>query len=413
MTELTQGGNAPIQGNNITVVLEWSPTMIGGSEVDISAFMLAGNGKVRNDNDFIFYGSKTSGCGSVRMEAQSAKTQFHVDLSRVPAAIEKVAFTATLTRAQWSQAQSLRLSIVGAASYAMVTSGKTEAAVIVGELYKRNGAWKIRAVGQGFNGGLGPLATSFGVVIDEEPAPPPAPPPSAAPPRPVAAPTPAPATAPPPAPALAPAPRVSLSKVTLDKQGSSAKLSLDKVSSREIVINLNWTQPRGLFAQTVDLDLGAFVKLRNGQKKLIDGIQFSRGRGGPRNHETNQGCFVASPWVWHAGDDRTGGVAEGENIYVNPEGLRDIERIDVYTFIYEGAANWSETNAVATIKIPNQEIAVQMGRLNDARTFCMLAQLKFHGESEIEVTKRVSFHKDHEDCDRSYGWGFRWSAGSK
>lgn len=401
MNELTQGGNTAVTGSSVVVALEWTPNMVGGSEVDISAFMLAANGKVRNDNDFVFYGSKTSGCGSVRLESQGSSTRFHVDLGRVPADVEKIAFTATLTRAQWGQAQSLRLSIAGVAGYSMAVAGKTEAAVIVGELYKRNGAWKVRAVGQGFNGGLGPLATSFGVVIDE-PAPPPPPPAPTPPPR---------ATTPIPAPA--PAPRLNLSKVTLDKAGSSAKLSLDKSTTREVVINLNWQQGGGLFSSSIDLDLGVLVKLRNGQKFLLDGLQFSRGRGGPRHKETKQGCFVASPWVWHSGDDRSGAVSDGENVYINPSGLSAIERIDVYTFIFEGAARWRDTNGVVTIKVPGQEIVVAMGSQNDSRTFCMIAQIAVHGDSELQVTKRVTFHDGHSDCDRAYGWGFSWRTGQK
>jgi len=402
MTELTQGGNAPISGNAVAVVLEWAPQMVGGSEVDVSAFMLGANGKVRNDNDFVFYGSTTSGCGSVRLTRQGASTCFNVDLGRVPAEIEKIAFTATLTRAQWGQAQSLRLSIAGTASYAMVTSGKTEAAVIVGELYKRNGAWKIRAVGQGFNGGLGPLATSLGVDITDDAG---AAAPSPAPPQ---APAVAPVPAPPPA-----APKLNLSKITLDKAGSSAKISLDKGDAREITINLNWTQPKGFFASKVDLDLGVFVELRDGTKALIDGIQFSKGRGGPRNVRTHQGCFTDAPWVWHAGDDRTGGVAEGENVYINPKGIAQIKRMTIYTFIFDGAPNWKATDAFVTVRVPNQEITVQMGSQSDPRTFCAIAKLDFASTSEVTVTKTVTFHRDHEDCDRTYGWGFRYSAGSK
>jgi tellurite resistance protein TerA len=404
MTELTQGGNAPISGNAVTVILEWAPQMVGGSEVDVSAFMLGANGKVRNDNDFIFYGSTTSGCGSVRLSSQGSSTRFDVELGRVPADIEKIAFTATLTRAPWGQAQSLRLSVAGTASYAMVTAGKTEAAVIVGELYKRNGAWKIRAVGQGFNGGLGPLATSFGVDISDDAGAAPAPPAPAPAPAPVAAPVPAPVPA---------APKLNLSKITLEKSGSSAKISLEKGGAREININLNWSQPKGFFASKVDLDLGVFIELRDGTKSLIDGLQFSQGRGGPRNVRTRQGCFTGAPWVWHAGDDRSGGVSEGENVFINPEGIAQIKRMTIYTFIFDGAPNWGATDAVVTVRIPNQEIAVQMGSQSDARTFCAIATLDFSGTGDVTVTKTVTFHRDHEDCDRTYAWGFRYSAGSK
>jgi tellurite resistance protein TerA len=402
MQELTQGGNASVPGTETIVAVEWSPSSVGGSDVDVSAFLLATNGKVRDDNDFVFYGSKSSGCGSVRLQSGAGTTRFSVDLARVPPAIEKIAFTATLSGARWGQAQSLRLSLPGVAGYTMVTAGKQEAAVIVGELYKRNGAWKVRAVGQGFNGGLGPLATSFGVDITDDPTPAAVPASQPPPPRaPVAS-------------ASAPAsPRVSLSKITLDKTGSSARLSLAKGIRQEIVVNLNWSRPKGIFSSDVDLDLGVFVQLRDGSKFLLDGLQFSNGRGGPRNRQTRQGCFDLEPFVWHAGDDRSGGVAEGENVFINTAGLSKIRRMTVYCFIFEGSPSWSSTNAVVTIKVPGQEIEVQMGSQTDDRPFCGIASIEVSDSGDLDVTKTVTFHRDHEDCDRTYGWGFRYTAGTK
>ena len=395
MVELTQGGNASIAGAQVSVTVEWSPSRIQGSEVDVSAFLLEASGKVRNDQDFVFYGATSSPCGSVRLTGSAASTRFEVNLSRVPADVEKIAFTATLTGgARFGDAQSLVLSVPGVARFPVRTTGMSEAAVIVGELYKRNGAWKVRAVGQGFNGGLGPLATHFGVDISDDPAPAPAP-----------VSTPARASAP----VAAPAPKLTLSKVTLEKSGQSAKISLDK-GSREIVINLNWPQRAG---EAIDIDLGVFYELRSGRKMVIDGLQFSRNRGGPRDRETNQGCFTSAPWIWHMGDDRSGAVSTGENIYVNPDGASELRRIIVYAFIYQGAARWSTTSAVVTVKVPNQEIAIEMGRQTDARTFCALAELTFTGGSEISVKKLVTFHGGHSDCDKAYGWGMRWNAGSK
>jgi tellurite resistance protein TerA len=208
---------------------------------------------------------------------------------------------------------------------------------------------------------------------------------------------------------------VRLAKLTLDKPGQSAKVSLAKGPGvvQEMVINLNWTQPRGFFASKIDLDLGVFYELHNGEKSCIDGINFSKGRGGPRNIRTRQGCLTGPPWVWHAGDDRTGSNAAGENIYVNPAGLGDVKRLFVYAFIYEGAARWSETDAVVTIKAPGNEITIQMGQQSDRRTFCALADIRFQGSSDMDIRKCVTFHGDHEECDNAYGWGLRWRAGGK
>ncbi len=203
-----------------------------------------------------------------------------------------------------------------------------------------------------------------------------------------------------------------MSKITLDKRGSSAKISLQKTSG-EIIINLNWTQPRGFFSRSVDLDLGIFYELREGFKGLLDGLQFAHGRGGPRDQLTRQGCFVDFPWVWHQGDDRTGAVSTGENIFINPQGIRHLHRVVVYASIYEGTPRWNTTDAVVKIKVPNQEISVELGKQDDSRRFCVLAELKFSGDSEINVIKHVTFHQDAVDCDRNYQWNLKYTSGSK
>ena len=79
----------------------------------------------------------------------------------------------------------------------------------------------------------------------------------------------------------------------------------------------------------------------------------------------------------------------------------------------EALAFLAAQGAVVTVRVPNQEIVVQMGSQSDARTFCAIATLDFSGTGEVTVTKTVTFHRDHEDCDRTYAWGFRYSAGSK
>ena len=145
--------------------------------------------------------------------------------------------------------------------------------------------------------------------------------------------------------------------IKLEKSGDQHRINLEKGNtSKEIYINLSWSQGKkgllGLFKQTIDLDLGCFYELTNGNKTLIDGIQFSHGRGGTRNVSSKQGCYTNPPYIWHTGDDRGGNASSGENILVNPQGINEIKRIIVYTFIYEGVAKWDETNAVVTVKFP-------------------------------------------------------------
>lgn len=207
--------------------------------------------------------------------------------------------------------------------------------------------------------------------------------------------------------------------IVLTKQGDQHRINLEKTPapSEEIVINLDWSQGgflKKMFGSAVDLDLGCFYELRNGKKMLIDGLQFSQNRGGNRNQVTNQGCYTQAPFIWHHGDDRGTSASSGENISVNPQGINQIKRMVIYTFIFEGAAKWSDTNAVVKVKVPGQEeVVVEMGNHNTNQRFCAIAELNFGGDNSITVKKLVTFHNSHSDCDKVYGWGFNYTPGKK
>ncbi len=203
------------------------------------------------------------------------------------------------------------------------------------------------------------------------------------------------------------------SKVTLAQKGDSHVLLSKGVG--EIVINLNWSQKvakkgliQSLFSSSVDLDLGCFYELTNGVKSVIDGLQFSK-------NPALQGSLTSPPYIYHLGDDRTGGVAEGEFIKVNMSKLHEIRRMTIYAFIYEGVPNWTDTDAVVTVAVPGQPtIEVRMGSHTDQRNFCAIAGIEFGaGGREIKVTKLVSFHDSHSDCDKTYNWGMQWKVGAK
>ena len=208
--------------------------------------------------------------------------------------------------------------------------------------------------------------------------------------------------------------------IVLEKTGDQYQINLEKGSasfSGEIIINLDWSKGgllKQMFGNAIDLDLGCFYELRDGSKMLIDGLQFSKGRGGSRHQVTRQGCYDQKPYIWHKGDDRGGGASSGETILVNPKGINDIKRMVIYTFIFEGVAKWAETNAVVKVKVPgNEDIIVEMGSQSSNKRFCAIAELNFEGNNSITVKKLVTFHDSHSDCDRQYGWGFNYKPGSK
>ena len=188
------------------------------------------------------------------------------------------------------------------------------------------------------------------------------------------------------------------------KKGQKVNLK-KKVPIGEILINLNWDQPkkRFLFApRPIDLDLGCLYELKNGRKGTVQALGKAFGN------------LNAEPWIALDGDDRTGASAAGENLRINGAKIPDIQRVLVYTFIYEGAANWQTANGVVTLRYPgNEDVIVRMDEYNNARRMCAIALLENNGDDGFSVEKQVSFFDGHAQMDKAYGWGMRWVPGRK
>jgi tellurium resistance protein TerD len=187
---LQKGGNVNLSKEapgltKVIIGLGWDPRSTDGAAFDLdgSAFLLKSDTKVRGDTDFIFYNNLKSSDGSVVHAGDNTTGQgegddekLTVDLSRVPSEIDKISFCVTIhdadTRRQSfgmvSKAYIRCLNAAGEAEiarYDLSEDSSTETAMIFGELYRNGSDWKFRAVGQGFQGGLGPLAKSFGVNV--------------------------------------------------------------------------------------------------------------------------------------------------------------------------------------------------------------------------------------------------------
>nr|WP_309594259.1 TerD family protein [Moraxella osloensis] len=187
---LTKGGNVNLSKEapnltNIAVGLGWNPRATDGQAFDLDAvaFLVNESGKVRADADFIFFNNLKSSDGSVEHtgdnrtgEGDGDDEVIKVDLTKVPADVSKVVFCAVIYDGQarnqnFGQVANAYIRIVNTqgdaevARYDLSEDSSTETAMIFGELYKNNGEWKFRAVGQGFAGGLGPLAASYGVAV--------------------------------------------------------------------------------------------------------------------------------------------------------------------------------------------------------------------------------------------------------
>lgn len=187
---LQKGGNVNLSKEapgmkKMIVGLGWDVRSTDGDGFDLDAncFLLNNTGKVRSDADFIFYNQPKSTDGSVEHTGDNRTgagegddESIIVDLSKIPADVEKIAVCVTIHEAEkrrqnFGMVSSAYVRCVNAdgntevAKYDLSEDASVETAMIFGEIYRNGADWKFKAIGQGFQGGLGPLAKSFGVSV--------------------------------------------------------------------------------------------------------------------------------------------------------------------------------------------------------------------------------------------------------
>jgi putative tellurium resistance protein len=192
-------------------------------------------------------------------------------------------------------------------------------------------------------------------------------------------------------------------KVNLEKKGSA--------SLGEILVNLNWNstpKKQGFLSsllgggEGIDLDLGCLYELKDGRKGAVQALGNAFG------------SLNNPPFISLDGDDRTGAAAAGENLRINGDRLSDIKRVLVYTFIYEGVANWKQADATVTIKYPGAEdIVVKMDTFNSSNIMCGLVLFENQNDQTFSVEKIVQFYQGHRELDKAFNWGMQWKAGRK
>lgn len=274
MQTLTKGANAPLPAGPVAV------RVTAAAPVDISALLVTGGGKVRGDEDFVFYNQPAAAGVTYRPDG--------VDIApdAVEAEIEKVVVTASLDGrgpATFGVLGGLRLDVaVGGAPVAVFEPDGlgAETALLCVEIYKRNGAWKVRAVGQGYANGLGGIATDYGITVDDEPA-----------------------AAPVPTPEPAAAPRINLDKgrVSLQKRQTVSLVKTGAPALRRVAMGLGWDPADG--GRAIDLDASAILLDARGKK--VDAVWFM-----------SKSAFDGA--VEHSGDNLTGhGEGDDEAITVD------------------------------------------------------------------------------------------------
>ncbi|MEU6003361.1 TerD family protein [Streptomyces sp. NPDC047197] len=427
---MPKGSNVPVPAPAVRVELGWT-SGTGAPDADASALLLAASGKVRSDDDFVFYNQAVHSSGGVRHEGKKTEggrviDALVVDFARVEPAIETVVLAASTDGGTFGQIPGLFIRVVDAASGAEIArydseDATVETAFVLGELYRRQGAWKFRAVGQGYSSGLEGLATDYGISVDEPQQAPQPPAPAAV--QPPAAPvTPAPVQAPPPAAAPAPASAsqpVRLTKVTLTKDAPSVSLKKQGGTSGAMRVNLNWEvrkQFKGWASKLgravamhadLDLDLCALYELADGRKGVVQALGNAFG------------ALDQPPYLLLDGDDRTGAVASGENLTVNLNHIKDFKRIVIFVTIYEGARSFADLNATVTLQPQHgASIDFSLDECTVPSTVCALALLT-NNNGDLFVQREARYLvpergvSPQRTIDYAYGWGMNWTPGRK
>ncbi|MFD6027702.1 TerD family protein [Streptomyces griseoluteus] len=386
---MPKGSNTPVPVTALSVEV----TRLAGPgipDVDASALLLAG-GRVRADGDFVFYNQPVHPSGAVRHEgrrtngAQVTDTLL-VDLARVEAGIERIVLAASADGGTFGQVPGLAVQVVDPATGDTAarfdsTGATVETAFVLGEFYRRQGAWKFRAAGQGYDSGLEGLATDFGITVDvpRHPAPPPAQPPS---------------------------------KVTLTKAAPSVSLAKQGGTSGVMRVNLNWQTRehlpgRGPRPGDLDLDLCALYELSDGRKGVVQALGNAFG------------ALERPPYIHLDGDDRTGAVADGENLTISLDHKAHLRRVLVFVTIYEGASSFADLHAGVTLRPQHgAPIEFSLDECTVPSTVCALALITEAG-GDLVVRREARYLvpergvSPQRTVDRAYGWGMNWTPGRK
>ncbi|MEU2953076.1 TerD family protein [Streptomyces xanthochromogenes] len=386
MTAMTPGSNLPLPTTRVTV------DVAAPVRLDVSGLLLTADGKVRSDDDFIFYNQPQGPGVTHRSGGGTAPDAIVVDTAAVPPGIEKIVVTASPDAAGQTfqgiePTATLRNGDDGAviASFTPPQLG-TETALVVMEIYLRGGAWKARAVGQGYANGLAGIATDFGVSVEEEPTPAPA-----APPMPVTPPAdprlaaPAP-SAPAPAAPAAPAP-VSTGKINLDK----GRVNLQKNQTVSLVkggrpllsqvkMGLGWEPAfRGK-----DIDLDASVIAYGPQRNHLDSCYFGK-------------LSILNGAIKHSGDNLTGEGAGDDEVIVVDLGRIPAEATGlVFTVNSFSGQKFTEV-AKAYCRLIDATSGEELVRFDltgaEPQTGVMMAKLIKQFSGEWEMTALGSFVK--------------------
>ncbi|MEV0244473.1 TerD family protein [Streptomyces sp. NPDC050674] len=179
---MLKGSNVPLEATTVRAVLRWTPGQ-GVPDVDASALLLGPGGRVRSDEDFVFYNQPRHPAGKVwrlgkKRDAEGLTDTIQTDLTGVEPEVSRILLVASADGVTFDRVQALRIALYDAAGsdsealayFDVKPETGQETALICGELYRRGEGWKFRALGEGYSNGLKGLATDFGISVDESEA---------------------------------------------------------------------------------------------------------------------------------------------------------------------------------------------------------------------------------------------------
>jgi len=354
----------------------------GNSVYEFCCFGVDISNRLSDERYIICPNQKSSPNGEIKLNGIS---NFRISLKNIPLSINKLVFTVSTKgneNMNGISAYSLKVSQNNNIPLELNLSGNdfhAEKAVTAIEIYRKD-TWRIAVIANGFNGGFGDLLKYYGGNETSMPKPKPAP--------------------------TSASSVVRLQKVEL-KKGQKVNLQKSGNSLGEILINLNWSQPvkKSFFffgSNAIDLDLGCLYEMKDGRKGCVQALGNAFGN-------LNRFPFIALD-----GDDRTGANKSGENLRINGKMISEIKRILVYTFIYDGVANWKQADGIVTVKCPGSpDIIVKMDEYGSNLGMCAIAMLENQNNETFSIEKIVKFFSNHEPMDRAFGWNMKWTVGRK
>lgn len=414
MLTLQMGANAPLNTSRFEVVIEW-PNAAG--TLDCSAYLLATDGKVRSDDDMIFYNQRAHPTGAVEITLiEQGRTHFSIDLGAVPSEIQRIAICATIEEPERTMATlngtsaMIRSNGEGELRFIPDLNDATEVALRLVEIYRRNGAWKLRADGQGFNDGLAPLARSFGIdVADDEAAPPHQHQGSLAQ-TPVARDD---------APLRSPAgghPTGIPSGQELSSSAPPATPTVDdgivRLNSRTdghrwesspdghfgaITAKLLWSSRCGGVAgraRPLELAFGCLYELQDGRRGTVQSWDYN-------------GLFDAPPFI-QLSPGQFDGVAGDQTLRINGEHWPHIKRLALYCFVNEGAPSWHSSSVMLDLSVTNRN-PLRLELVEGIEGCGMVALVLLENiAGDVVISRLAKVLPGHQELDQALQWGLSW-----